>query len=208
MQNAAQPTDPAAPSPRPPEPVDGRTDSEERAIASYVMAVIMPLWIASGSIDYVLHKRSRIEATSGTYESVLHAAGISMSAIPVLGGLFLEVDAGVLLAMIAGYVAHAGMTIWDVAYASEKRDVVPTEQHVHGMLELLPFAALSFMLVAYRRQALALVGRGERPRFAFRRKRSALPAAPVAATIAAFTACVALPYVEELVRCLRYERPS
>jgi hypothetical protein len=173
------------------------------------MAVIMPLWIASGSIDYVLHKRSRIEATSGTYESVLHAAGISMSAVPVLGGLFLEIDAGVLLAMIAGYVAHAGMTIWDVAYASEKRDVVPTEQHVHGMLELLPFAALSFMLVAYRRQALALVGRGrgERPRFAFRRKRAPLPGAPVTATIAAFTAFVALPYIEELGRCIRYQPP-
>jgi hypothetical protein len=208
MENAARPPDQAAPRPRHPEPVEGRADSEERAIANYVMGVVMPLWIASGSIDYVLHKRSRIEATSGTYESVLHAAGISMSAVPVLAGLFLEIDAGVLLAMIAGYVAHAGMTIWDVAYASEKRDVVPTEQHVHGMLEFLPFAALSFMLVAYRRQALALVGRGERPRFAFRRKRTPLPAAPVAATIAAFTAFVALPYVEELVRCMRYERPS
>jgi len=184
--------------------VDSDTD---RALRRYVLGVVMPLWIASGSIDYWLHRRSKIEENSGTFESTLHAAGISMSALPVLAGLFLEVDAGVLLAMIAGYVAHAGMTIWDVEYASSKREVVPAEQHVHGMLELLPFTALSFMLVAHRDQALALVGRGTAaPRFAFERKRAPLPAAAVRGTIGAFALCVALPYVEELTRCLRYAR--
>jgi hypothetical protein len=188
---------------------DERPEESERAIGRYVMTVVMPLWIASGGIDYWLHRRSRIESTSGTYESVLHASGISMSALPVLAGLFLEVNAGVLLAMIVGYAAHAGMTIWDVEYASSKRDVVPLEQHVHGMLEFLPFTALSFMLVAHREQALALVGRGEeRPRFAFRRKRAPLPNRAVAATIGAFTAFVAIPYVEELVRCVRHARAS
>ena len=183
------------------------SDENERAIARYVLAVVMPLWIASGGIDYWLHRRSKIESTSGTFESTLHAAGISMSAIPVLAGLFLDVDAGVLLAMIGGYAAHAGMTVWDVAYASTRREVSPTEQHVHAMLELLPFTALSFMLVAYREQALALIGRGEASaRFAFRRKRTALPAGGVAAVIGAFAAFVAIPYAEELVRCVRYER--
>jgi hypothetical protein len=178
----------------------------EAAMGTYVLSVVIPLWIASGSIDYVLHRRSHIERTSGLFESQLHAAGISMSAIPVLAGLFLEVDAGVLLAMIVGYVAHAGMTVWDVAYASTKREVVPTEQHVHGMLEFLPFAALSFMLVAYRRQALALVGRGgEAPRFALRWKSRSLPPLATGATIVAFAALVAVPYVEELVRCSRYD---
>jgi hypothetical protein len=179
----------------------------ERAIRAYLLAVVLPLWMASGSLDYVLHRRSKIEANAGAYESTLHLAGISMSALPVLGGLFLEVDAGVLLAMLAGYAAHAGMTIWDVAYASTKREIVPAEQHVHGMLEFLPFAALSLVLVAHPRQALALVGRGsEAPRFAFERKRVPLPARAVGATLAAFTAFVAIPYVEELVRCYRFGR--
>jgi len=192
-------------------PREGDDDphAAERAIGTYVLCVIMPLWIASGSIDYWLHRRSKIETNAGTHESILHAAGISMSAVPVLAGLFLEVDAGVLLAMMFGYATHAGMTIWDVAYASTKREVTPIEQHVHGMLELLPFTALSFMLVSYRRQALALIGRGgEAPRFAFERKALPLPARAVGATIAAFAALVALPYAEELSRCYRYERAA
>jgi hypothetical protein len=138
----------------------GKLSATDLALRRYVLDVVMPLWIASGSIDYVLHRNAKIESNAGTTESLMHAVGISMSAVPVLAGLFLEVDAGVVLAMIGGYAAHAGMTIWDVSYASTKREVEPLEQHVHGMLELLPFTALSFMLVAHRHQALALVGRG------------------------------------------------
>jgi hypothetical protein len=187
-------------------PEDRAATDLERALGRYVLTVVMPLWIASGSIDYVLHRRSKIEATSGTFESVLHASGIAMSALPVLAGLFLEVDAGVLLAMIAGYITHAGMTIWDVAYASEKREVTPTEQHVHGMLEFLPFTALSFMLVAHRRQALALVGRGDEPRrFRPRWKTRRLPIGVSGGIIATFTTFVALPYLEELSRCIRFD---
>jgi hypothetical protein len=186
-----------------------RDDPTGRALGAYVLGAVMPLWIGAGFADYWLHRRSKIEAHAGTFESSLHAAGIALSAGPVLGGFFLELDAGVLLAMIAGYAAHAGMTIWDVAYASSRRDVIPAEQHVHGLLEVLPFTALSLVLVANRGQALALVGRGEsRARFAFRRKRVPLGRRPVFATLAAFTALVAVPYAEELLRCVRYERAA
>jgi hypothetical protein len=186
-----------------------KLSATDLALRRYVLDVVMPLWIASGSIDYVLHRNAKIESNAGTPESLMHAVGISMSAVPVLAGLFLEVDAGVVLAMIAGYAAHAGMTVWDVAYASTKREIAPIEQHVHGMLELLPFAALSFMLVAHREQALSLVGRGtSAPRFAFERKRIPLPKRAIVRTIAAFGLFVALPYVEELVRCYRFERAA
>lgn len=186
-----------------------KLSATDLALRRYVLDVVMPLWIASGSIDYWLHRRAKIESNAGTTESLMHAIGISMSAVPVLAGLFLEVDAGVVLAMSAGYAAHAGMTIWDVSYASTKREIEPIEQHVHGMLELLPFVALSFMLVAHRHQALALVGRGTSlPRFRFERKRVPLPKAAIARTIAAFGLFVAIPYVEELVRCYRYERAA
>jgi len=177
------------------------------AAERYALAVVLPLWMAAGSSDWLLHRRSRIEATSGSRESRLHVFGIVMTAPPVLAGLLLEIDAGVLAIMAAGYVAHIGMTIWDVAYADEKRRIIPTEQHVHALLELLPFAALSLVGLAHRDQVLALVGRGpERPRFALRRKRSPVPRRALVATMAAFTLTVALPYAEELTRCIRYER--
>ena len=182
-------------------------DATSCAAERYTLAVVLPLWMTAAAVDYVLHRRSRIERTSGTSEARLHATGIALCAVPVLAGLFLEIDAGVLGAMGIGFVVHAGMTVWDIAYADDRRRIVPLEQHVHAMLELLPFTALSLVALAHRDQALALIGRGNaHARFALRRKRAPIPARPLAATIAVFTAFVALPYAEELLRCVRYER--
>ncbi len=182
-------------------------DPTARAAERLAFSVVLPLWMAAGSFDYVLHRRSLIERTSGTRESRLHAAGIALSAFPVLAGLLLEIDAGVLAVMAAGYVAHAGMSVLDIAYADNRRRIVPLEQHVHAMLELLPFTALSLVIVAHHDQALALVRRGRaRARFALRRKRRPIPARALTVTIVACVAFVALPYAEELLRCMRYER--
>ncbi len=64
------------------------------------------------------------------------------------------------------------MTVLDIAYANKRRHIVPLEQRVHAMLELLPFNALSLVTVANRNQALALGRRGgARACFALRRKR-------------------------------------
>ena len=181
----------------------------ERTARAYVMSVVLPLWIAAGAADYVLHRRARIERSAGVYESRLHVLGIGLSALPVLGGLLLEIDAGVILAMSAGYAAHLGMTIWDVAYASGRRPIEPLEQHVHGLLEVIPFTALSLVICSYPDQARALIGRGPaRADFRLRPKRVPLSRRSVGATIAAFGALVALPFTEELLRCVRYERRS
>ncbi len=75
------------------------------------------------------------------------------------------------------------------------------------MLELLPFTALSLVLVAHHDQALVLVGRSaQMSHFAFRRKERPLGRRELAGTIGAFVLFVAIPYVEEFVRCARFER--
>ena len=182
-------------------------DATARAAERFAFAVVLPLWMAAGSFDYVLHRRSHIESTSGSYESRLHVVGISLTALPVLSGLLLEIDAGVLAVMAAGYVSHLGMTIWDVSYADGLREIVPTEQHVHALLELLPFTALSLVTLAHLDQARALVRSGTAtPRFAPRLKRTPIPLRYLAATMGAFALTVAVPYVEELLRCMRFER--
>lgn len=180
-------------------------DPFARAVRAYLLRVVMPLWIAAGAVDHGLHRRSRIEATSGVAESALHLGGIALTTLPVLAALNLEIDAGVLCVLGAGYVAHAGMTVWDVAYASRRREIVPLEQHVHAMLELLPFTALSLLVVAHHDQALALVGAGTQPpRFAFRRKTAPIDDRSATVLACAFALLVAVPYVEEFVRCLRH----
>ncbi len=187
--------------------LEPRLDATGRAAERYALTVVMPLWISAGAFDYILHRRSHIEATSGVYESRLHVAGIALSALPVLAGLVCEIDAGVLAIMSAGYVTHAGMTIWDIAYADERRAIVPLEQHVHAMLELLPFTALSLVALAHREQLAALAGLGgSAARWGLRRKHTPIPAPALMATIGAFGAFVALPFAEELLRCVRYAR--
>jgi hypothetical protein len=193
------PDDPAATAPR----IDATAAIAER----YALTIVLPLWMTAASVDYVLHRRSHIEATSGTFEARLHVGGIALSAVPVLAALALEIDAGVIALAGLGLLVHAGMTIWDIGYADGRRRIVPFEQHVHALLELLPFTALSLVAIAHERQTRALFGRGpERPRFALRRKQRPIPVRALAATIVAFALAVALPYGEELARCMRYER--
>ena len=94
-----------------------------------------------------------------------------------------------------------------MSYAEDYRIVSATEQHVHGMLELVPFCALSFMLCVAHDPALALLGRGNtKPQFRLAAKRIPLAARSIAGTIGAFTLLVAIPYIEEFVRCVRYAR--
>ena len=171
------------------------------------VSLVLPLWMAAGTADYALHRRSRIEATSGLVEARLHALGIVLSTPPVLAALTLEIDAGVLALLGVGYVAHGAMTIVDIAYADGRRRIVPLEQHVHALLELLPLTALALVGVAHREQLGALVGGGTvTPRLGFRRKQTPLSDRTLAGFACAFALAVALPYVEEYLRCLRYAR--
>ena len=52
-----------------------------------LLYVIVPLWLLAGFTDYVLHKRTRIEHTAGTRESLLHLLQLGEIGLPVLLGL-------------------------------------------------------------------------------------------------------------------------
>ncbi len=140
---------------------------------------------------------------AGPRESAIHALMMIESAVPALMGLFLNVNAGVLLTAIAA-LAHEATAAWDVAYAEPRRRVTPNEQHVHSFLEVIPFMGTAFLLVLHWDQARALVRAGDaRPRFALQLKREPLPPGYLAAVVAAFVALIAVPYGEEFWRCYR-----
>ena len=61
-------------------------------IRHYLLFFILPLWIAAGLADYVLHRRTHIEDISGTKESLLHTLQLGEAGIPVLMGLLLEIS--------------------------------------------------------------------------------------------------------------------
>jgi hypothetical protein len=170
----------------------------------YLLFLVLPLWIAAGLADYLLHKRTRIEDNAGTKESVLHAIQLSEAGVPILLGLLFEVNALIILVMLIALVLHEVTALWDVAYASTRRYVSPLEQHVHSFMEVLPFMAVAFLTVMYWNQFAALLGLGAEPaRFELRPKSTPIPASYLVPLFLSVGCFVVLPYAEELWRCVR-----
>src|SRR3954452_3807223 len=152
---------------------------------------VVPAWIGAGLADWWCHRRSDIEHTAGIDESLLHALQMSEGGVPALLGLLCEVNAGVLAITIANLVLHQVTAAVDVAYADDRREVTPTEQHVHGMLEQVPVMATAVLAVLHWDQARALIGRGVGKRdLRLRRKRRPLPRGQLGGLFAAVLAFV------------------
>jgi len=114
----------------------------------YLMYVILPLWLLVGIADWLCHWKSHIETTSGIKESLIHLM-LAEVGIPMLMGLFLEINGLVFLVVIVAWILHEATAHWDLRYALPRRAVTPTEQHVHNYLGAIPFMALSFILLLH-----------------------------------------------------------
>ena len=185
---------------------EGQAESEVESMAmrQILLYFVMPLWLGPGLLDYWWHRKAKIEETSGTFESLTHAAMMTLAGVPVLMSLFLEINALVLTSMAAAWLAHEGVAYIDVLYAKSLREVPVGEQQTHSFLEVFPLSAMFFAAAMNWKQVLAIVGKGEEPpRWRFERKRPPLTKRYVAAILAGVGACVALPYGEELLRCYR-----
>ena len=124
---------------------------------NFLMGFVLPLWLAAGIADWICHRATDIEHTTGTKESLMHLAMLVEAAVPVLAGMFLEVTSPVLALMIAAFLLHEATALWDVSYAVTRREVTPIEQHVHSFLEMVPLMAVSFLSVLHWPQLRALV---------------------------------------------------
>src|SRR3954447_12480812 len=116
--------------------------SHSEAAELALLYFILPLWLAAGFADYLCHRASRIELTSGYKESLIHLLMFAEVAVPLLAAIFLEINALVIATMIAGFIAHQLTALWDITFANDKRRVRPIEQQVHSFLELLPLTAI------------------------------------------------------------------
>jgi hypothetical protein len=161
----------------------------------------------TGLLDWYCHRRTRIEKTAGTHESMIHTFMMAETSIPVMMGLFLDVNALVLAMMITAFFVHEATALWDVAYAEGRREVTPNEQHIHSFLEVIPFMAVSFMICLHWKQFRALMGVGKEPvRFNLRLKKQPLSPRYVSMLLSSLGATVGLPYAEEFWRCYRTDR--
>src|SRR3984957_3946247 len=175
-----------------------------RAMQAYLLYVLLPLWTIPGFGDYLCHRRTKIESTSGTQESITHALMMASIGAPAVLALLFETNALTLVVGAGALAFHELVVIWDVAYAAQRRDVSVTEQHLHSFLEVLPFTTFSFLLCLRADQVLAMAHGGEeKPDFKLRWKAEPAPPAYVAGLLAAITLSIGLPYAEELLRCMR-----
>jgi ABC-type spermidine/putrescine transport system permease subunit I len=121
--------------------------------------------------------------------------------------IFFEINALVISIMIVCLLAHEATAIWDVSYAYRRREVTPTEQHVHAFLEMLPLMGLLIVVTVHWQQFLSLFGLGqEAPEFAVRLRQPPLPWMYVSVVLSLVVLFEVLPYMEELVRAIRAER--
>ncbi len=117
-----------------------------RTLLTVLLALTLPLWLLAGMGDWLCHRRTLIERTSGARESVLHLALYLVIAVPVALGLFLEVNALLLVFMVLCVLTHSAIAFWDTSYSQPRRYISPVEQMIHSHLEMLPVFALALTI--------------------------------------------------------------
>jgi hypothetical protein len=172
-----------------------------------LMYFILPVWLLAGCADWLCHRASHIETTSGAKESMLHLLLFAEIGLPLLAAIFLQINAGIIAFMIVAFVIHEATSLWDISYAVKVREVTPVEQQVHSFLEMLPLMAILFVISLHWGQFQALFGFGpETARFELRWKEEPLPATYVLSILGAAFLFEIVPFVEEFLRGLRANR--
>lgn len=171
--------------------------------ALLLMYFVLPLWFAAGVADWLCHRATRIETTTGAKESLIHLLMFAEVGTPLLAAIFLEVNALVIAVMVGAFFLHEATALWDVSYAVTARYVSPIEQHVHSFLEMIPLMAILLILSRHWGQFLALFGFGSEPaRFDILWKGEPLPTAYIIVVLCIALLFNLLPYLEELRRGL------
>ncbi|MCU1232885.1 MAG: diguanylate cyclase [Candidatus Solibacter sp.] len=179
-------------------------DTAMRRLTTYF---ILPVWIGAGFVDYLWHRRTRIETTSGLEESLMHSLMMVEGAPIVLSALFFEINAGVLGWMIGLSFVHELTVLCDLSFTAPRRVIPAGEQVTHTFLEAPPFLVTAAAISTHWEQFLALLGRGsERARYRIRLQRPPVSSAHVFLIFAALALLDALPHADELRRCVEAKK--
>lgn len=106
----------------------------------------LPLWLIMGFVDYVCHRHSKIETSTGINESILHAVMGVQVGVPIFLGLFFKINALVYLIMFSVLILHEIVAHHDVKLAQNSRPISLAEVHAHSFLEVLPFAIVALIV--------------------------------------------------------------
>jgi hypothetical protein len=173
-------------------------------LSSSILYFFIPVWLLAGFGDWVFHRITHISETSGVKESLLHLLMIAEIGLPMLAGLFMEINALVIGIMILGFFVHEATVLWDLRYAVDKRFILPGEQITHSFQELIPLTLLTLVVFLHWDQFEALVTMNSRADFGLEWKRDPLSTGYLATLLVSAALLVVLPFMEELWRCYRH----
>jgi hypothetical protein len=172
----------------------------KRRARSFFLFVALPAWLGPGLLDWWCHRRTHIEepGNGGTKESLVHSAMFAEAGIPLLLAAALEMNPLLITLMTSAAAVHEATAMLDVRVAFESdRHVGQFEQHVHSFLEVMPFWVVPLMVLLHEPAT---------KRWSLTRRSSALSKRDIALIAGSVALLGALPYSEELVRCLRRSR--
>ena len=190
-----------------PAPTACHRSTARSPIESLLYWGLIPAWGVPGLVDWWYHRRAGIERPDhgGAKESLIHSLMLAESGIPVLLALLGEVNPAALAVMTAAALAHEATAHRDVALASgSAREVSAGEQQIHSVLETLPFVLVG-LLAACNWPRLRSSWR-QPSSWHLRRRDIPVSARYLLGMAAIITATGAVPYAEELARCVRHCR--
>lgn len=171
-------------------------------LGGFLTSVLYPMWLVAGAGDYLCHRRTHIERTSGITESWLHIAQFASIAVIFIAAVVLEVTLAVLIAMIIAAIAHTVLSFIDVSYTMRHRHISTLEQHVHGLLDVIPIVAVGLLAILYWEE-IALANGAP-----LRLKDEPLSNVEVGVLLGSFGVLAGIPIFEEWFRSRRSESTS
>jgi hypothetical protein len=180
-------------------------DMTNELLLKLILYGLLPLWGITGFIDWICHKRTGIERTSGLKESLMHSLMGVQLGIPIVLCLLYSVNVLILLLCIAAWLAHEIVAHADVRYAGPRRHISIWEVHVHNYMATIPLYLLMLVIIINWPTTLRLLSFDFAGEFTLRRvdEPHGSPAYLRHYLMFMTVLCV-LPYVEENLRCLRY----
>ena len=113
----------------------------QQMLAAFLGWALYPLWLLAGAGDYLCHRQTDIEHTSGEKESWLHLLQYGCLLIAFAAAVLLRINVIVFGVIVVAVLGHSLLGFLDVSYTDGRRYISPIEQYVHSFMEVLPLMA-------------------------------------------------------------------
>jgi hypothetical protein len=178
-------------------------------LINMILYGLLPLWGIAGFIDWLCHRKTHVESTSGLKESLIHSLMGLQLGIPILLCLVFRVNVLIYLVCALMWILHELVAHWDVHYASPLRKISIWEVHVHNYMATVPLYLLMLISVINWDVVIKVFSLQWSGEFTLHRLASRPGSNAYLPEYLAFMAILCVfPYLEENVRCLRYAKSS